>query len=322
MLSRGQVQSLKPVGDFIESRSRKSPNTGKGYLTALVHFNNFLSPIHTAETILHSLIEGETDVYKLLDSFVSDQLNKVAERTTVLHLAGVKSYLEYQGIDILPKRFKNRVTLPEIVTDDEQAIDAQDIRMLLLKCSNRRLKAYLLVLASGGMRTVEALAIRITDIDFTVRPTKIHIRAGYSKTRRARDIYISNEATQTLRERINWKNGKTQTPDDLVFQDYAREKNKEPDPRSLYYDIAEEFSKLLELAGFVERKESRSKRPRHKITLHSIRRFVKTAISEVASTDFSEWFLGHKKSSYWTVKEAVKSEIYATKCMKYLTFLD
>jgi len=113
-----------------------------------------------------------------LDSFVSDQLKKVAERTTVLHLAGVKSYLEYHGIDILPKRFKNRVTVPEIVTDDEQAIDAQDIRMLLLKCGNRRLKAYLLVLASGGMRTVEALAIRIRDIDFTVRPTKIHIRAG------------------------------------------------------------------------------------------------------------------------------------------------
>jgi integrase len=173
--------------------------------------------------------------------------------------------LEYHGS--LPKRFKNRVTVPEIVTDDERAIDAQDIRMLLLKCSNRRLKAYLLVLASGGMRVVEVLAIRIRDIDFTVRPTKIHIRAGYSKTRRERDIYISNEATQTLRERINWKykNGKTQTPDDLVFQDYAHEKNKEPDPRSLYYDIVEEFSKLLELAGFVERKDSRSKRPRHKL---------------------------------------------------------
>lgn len=128
MLSRGQVESLKPVRDFIESRSRKSSNTGKGHLSALVHFNN-LSLLHTAETILHSLIEGETDVYKLLDS-VSDQLNKVAERTTVLHLAGVKSYLEYQGIDILPNRFTSRVTMPEIVTDDEQAIDAQDIRIL------------------------------------------------------------------------------------------------------------------------------------------------------------------------------------------------
>jgi len=52
---------------------------------------------------------------------------------------------------------------------------------------------------------------------------------------------------------------------DLVFQDYAHEKNKEPDPRSLYYDIVEEFSKLLELAEFVERKDSRSKRPRHKL---------------------------------------------------------
>lgn len=37
---------------------------------------------------------------------------------------------------------------------------------------------------------------------------------------------------------------------------------------------------------------------------------MKTAISEVASTDFSKWFLGHKKSSYWTVKEAVCYQMY------------
>ena len=34
-------------------------------------------------------------------------------------------------------------------------------------CSNRRLKAYLLVLASGGMRAIEALTIRECDIDFS-----------------------------------------------------------------------------------------------------------------------------------------------------------
>jgi hypothetical protein len=32
--------------------------------------------------------------------------------------------------------------------------------------------------------------------------------------------------------------------------------------------------------------------------------------------------LGHNKSPYYTKKEAERREIYATKCMRYLTFLD
>jgi hypothetical protein len=36
----------------------------------------------------------------------------------------------------------------------------------------------------------------------------------------------------------------------------------------------------------------------------------------------SEWFLGHNGSVYYTKKEFERREIYLTKCMKYLTFLD
>jgi hypothetical protein len=45
-------------------------------------------------------------------------------------------------------------------------------------------------------------------------------------------------------------------------------------------------------------------------------------ISDQTNTDYSEWFLGHNKSPYYTKKEPERREIYATKCMKYLTFLD
>jgi integrase len=48
------------------------------------------------------------------------------------------------------------------------------------------------------MRAVEALAIRLRDIDFSVSPTKIHIRKEYARTRISRDIYISEEAIHRL----------------------------------------------------------------------------------------------------------------------------
>jgi integrase len=89
-------------------------------------------------------------------------------------------------------------------------------------------------LASGGMRAIEGLAIRLKDVDFTVSPTKIHIRKEYSKTKTARDIYISDEATQYLKQWLEWKYNneerlRIRNEEDLVFTI-----NKSVNPHGLY----------------------------------------------------------------------------------------
>ena len=60
---------------------------------------------------------------------------------------------------------------------------------------------------------------------------------------------------------------------------------------------------------------------RRRITLHSFRRFVKTSISDLGYQDFSEYFIGHSGSTYWTKKESEKAEIFQ-KIEPYLTFLN
>jgi hypothetical protein len=60
---------------------------------------------------------------------------------------------------------------------------------------------------------------------------------------------------------------------------------------------------------------------RREITLHSFRRFVKTTISDLGYQDFSEYFIGHSGSTYWTKKESEKAEIFQ-KIEPYLTFLN
>ena len=220
--------------------------------------------------------------------------------------------------------------MPKLLREDEEPIDAQDIRKILLACNNRRLKSFLLVLASGGMRAREALAIRLKDIDFSVSPTKIHIRKEYSKTRVSRDIYISDEAMRYLEQWIDWKyrdrsnegiglaKTKIKHHDDLVFSVYSTVKS--PSPHHIYIKILTEFEKLLTTAGLDERKEGMSRR--RKISLHSFRRHAKSVISNQVNQDYSEWFLGHSKSPYYTLKEPERREIFATRIMRYLTFLD
>src|SRR4029078_50555 len=141
------------------------------------------------------------------------------------------------------------------------------------------------------------------------------------KTRVARDVYISEEATNYLKQWLDWKyknpdRERKFNPENLVFTVY-QSKN----PLGLYTKIWYEFDNLLKIVNMDEKKEGGINN-RKKITLHSFRRFVKTVISNQVGQDYSEWFLGHSQSPYWTLKEANRREIYATKCMKYLTFLD
>ena len=60
---------------------------------------------------------------------------------------------------------------------------------------------------------------------------------------------------------------------------------------------------------------------RREITLHSFRCFVKTTISDLGYSDYSEWFIGHSDSTYWRKKDNEKAEIFQ-KIEPYLTFLN
>jgi integrase len=311
---------------FLSSILRNSLKSKYTYQCGLVHLQRFLAndfPEYDIETILRPLSHNEINVYTLLDEFVSYLLTVDANLTPSsikLYVAVIRSYLAYHDIDVVPSKFKRKVKMPKAYREDEEALDASDIRKILLSCNNRRLKTYLLLLASGGMRAIEGLAIRIKDTDFSVNPTKIHIRREYAKTRIGRDIYISDEATQCLKQWLEWKYNNVERPrtrneNDLVFTVYSTN-----NPLPLYVKILNEFQKLLTIVGLDERKEYVQRR--RKITLHSLRRFTKSVISDQVGQDYSVWFLGHAKSPYYTKKEIDRREIYATKCMKYLTFLD
>ena len=56
-----------------------------------------------------------------------------------------------------------------------------------------------------------------------------------------------------------------------------------------------------------ERKEGMNRR---KITFHSFRRHLKGVLSNQVNTDYSEWFLGHNKSPYYTLKQEQRRDIY------------
>jgi integrase len=313
---------------FLNSVKRNSLKTSVNYETSLSYLQLFLARKDlTLESILEALTSGKMNVYVLLEEFITYLTDKKSLQSNSVrqYLVGIKSYLETYGVDVIPSKFRKKVRLPKRQFEDQEPVDAKDIRNILLNCANRRLKTFILVLASSGARASEILSIRLRDIDFKSNPIKIHLRKEITKTRTSRDIFISDEASKQLIVYIDWKyrhraflreeQQRVKNPNDLVFQ-VARSITG---LQSLYVKLLKELEKVLRLAGLDETKEGMNRR---KISFHSLRRHAKSVISTQVSSDYSEFLLGHRHSPYWTIKETERKEIYTKKCMPYLTFLD
>jgi integrase len=209
-----------------------------------------------------------------------------------------------------------------------------------------------MLLASTGLRATEALSIRLKDLDFeSYQQAKVTIRGEYTKTKVDRYVFLTKEVQNQIKNWLEYKYRKRRVCgrdkntgkltdeyripeknfDDLIFSVYTnnnsavrnKNKNKNRLPRSRphnnYYYMVDLFAKTLDRIGMGSREESNERR--RKITLHSMRRFVKTTISDLGYSDYSEWFIGHSGSTYWRKKDNEKAEIFK-KIEPYLTFLN
>ena len=137
-------------------------------------------------------------------------------------------------------------------------------------------------------------------------PSKVFVRGEYTKTKTDRIVFLTDEVTQQLKSWLDYKyrtqkgmlqkdkqKGKTiteyRTPDkketDLVFAVYQDKKT--PNPNFIYDDLVKSFAKTLDRMGKGSREDGNERR--RQITLHSFRRFVKTTISDLGYSDYSEF---------------------------------
>ena len=300
---------------------------------------------------------NKSDPYDLLSGFVAylqEHAGIENPNTIRQFVITARSFLEYHDIEISPRKFKLRVRLPKAVIRRKEAISKEEIREILLKCSDIKLKTYLMLLAATGMRATEALALRHKDFDFDEdnnnrnnRQAFVRIRGEFTKTRTDRYVFLTREMVEQCKawtdfkyrrrritKLVNNSSGGAEdsvssskaisywiepkpSPDDLFFS--TPRKRKKSSLGGLYVHMSEEFAKTLDRIGFGNREDGNERR--REITFHSFRRFVKTTISDLGYQDFSEWFIGHAGSTYWRKKDSEKAGLFR-KIEPYLTFLD
>ncbi|MGI0032871.1 MAG: hypothetical protein ACRD97_06335 [Nitrososphaeraceae archaeon] len=110
----------------------------------VMHLNtrNFLEDNYGYPVTIGNIIEkiktNDKDVYIVLNSFVTylDTNTKITNRSLDNYVAAVKSYLQFNDIDVSTHKFKNRVVMPKQFHEDEQAINHEEIREILKACNN------------------------------------------------------------------------------------------------------------------------------------------------------------------------------------------
>ncbi len=317
-----------------------SKSTAKEYQYRLGSLKVFVKKTHnvSVDTIIKQIKAGSRDPYVILSKYAAylKSAKNVSNLSLKQHVVTVKNFLEYHDVDVSPRKFKLKVKLPKVVRRNKEAVSKEDIITILNTCSDIRLKTYVMLLAATGMRAVEALSVRIKDLDLQSNPPRLFVRGEFTKTRSDRTIFLTSEIEYQLSTWLDYKyrgrrvcysnnNGKTitdyRTPErngtDLIFS--VNRSSKNPNPDNLYVEQCRFFAKTLDRMGKGTREDGNEKR--REITLHSFRRFVKTTISDLGYQDFSEYFIGHSGSTYWTKKEQEKAEIFQ-KIEPYLTFLN
>jgi integrase len=328
------------ITSYVRNASTMSESTAYQYLSRLKDFQAFIENKYglSVDRLVLEIKNGQQDIYDILNSYAAHLKScNISKLTLKQRIVTVKNFFECCDIEISDRRFKLKVKLPKIVRKKKEALSKEEIIEILNVSDNIRLRTYVLLLAATGMRAVEALSIRIKDINFDSNPAKLFVRGEFTKTKVDRTIFLTKEVLQQLKSWLDYKHrtrrvchqdkqkGKTiteyRTPDkkdtDLVFAVY--QDSNRPNPDFLYDDFSKSFARTLDRSGKGDKEDGNQSR--RQITLHSLRRFVKTTISDLGYADFSEWFIGHSGSTYWTKKEKDKAEIFL-KLEPYLTFLN
>ena len=334
------------IDTFLETISRMNAASAKIYGQRLKNFNDFCLKQYNFDTdrIINEIKLNRIDPYKVLNQFIDylQYSHTLSPLTLNQQIITTKNLFEYHDVNISNAKLKFKVKFPRTVRRHKQALSKDDVCNIINSCSQIRLKTYVILLAATGMRAVEALSVRIKDFDSKSR--KIILRGGFTKTRTERIIWLTEEVSKQIEALIEYKYrsrrvcyynarkhlavNEYRTPakneNDLIFA----VRQTKPNPKNIYNHLSADFGKTLARIDmnikeeYVPNPNSRLiHKERRRITLHSFRRYVKSTISDLGFGDFSEYFIGHKGSTYYTKTDKQIAEMFS-KVESHLTFLD
>ncbi|MCK5260876.1 MAG: site-specific integrase [Thermoplasmatales archaeon] len=226
----------------------------------------------------------------------AQRLKNRPPKTFGVHLTGIKMFLMENKVE-LPQLFwrkliRRKKGTRSVIEDDVPTL--QQLKAILTHGGAKE-RAFYLTLASSGMRIGEACKIKVNDVDFKAVPTRISIRAEYTKTGNKRYVFISNEATEVLRE---WLKQRSEYLERAVRKSNIPGQSKSTnDPRVFPFSppIARSmWNRMIEDAGYTETDKTPTSKKRYRIHPHSLRKMFRSKMPKELGIDITEALMGHE----------------------------
>jgi integrase len=322
---------------YILSHSKSTVST---YRLSIVNkkktgFCDFLNQKYNIDefSLVEKIKNQEMDVYKILKEFVIFlDVSKYQPKSIKTRLAAVKGYLRHLGVKIYTEDCKHSIRLPKVVARREEPM-TKEMLVRLLRNVTPKLQTAILVAISTGMRIGELVQLEVRDIDFDTKPVKIRIRAETTKTREERETFLTEEATNSLKDYLkrfyDWKEDKNEhLKNQIIFGRTSLSKHQIREDSQLkrgYFLTSENLLQKM-LSTSIKKIPDLSRNNengRKVIHFHAFRKYFRTVVGNACGRDFAEAIIGHKfyLSTYYNLSEAQKKELYL-KAEPYLTISD
>ena len=209
-----------------------------------------------------------------------------------LMVSNLKTFLLDNDIEISTKfwkRLKERNKVAVRAVSFDEIPETKQLQQIFTHL-NAKAKALFMVLTSSGMRIGEALQLLLNDIDFTSTPTKIRIRAETTKTGSKRVAFISEEATEAIKE---WLKVRSSAIDTIVKRSSTRkaELNKNRIFPFEHNNASYMWREALIKAKLDQRDVTTG---RYNFHVHVLRKFFRTQMATVIQVDIVEALMGHE----------------------------
>jgi integrase len=356
-----QIQSIQDkITRFLERKFRasRSFSTKNSYGSALRQFMKFLDVQYSfdLEELLKKIEVKEIDPVEVLDNFYSflsqykrEKSEKIgySNHTICDYLTVTKEFLNGEGCKIYNEDIKQRFRLPRRIYVYEKGLTKDTINRII-RLANPKLAAAVLIACSSGMRIGEIVQLRLSDIDFTLDPVTITIRAETTKTQETRITHISSEATSALKDYLSRQNPPKQNVeypfllqhedrlrrlrerlDENQYNNNGLKKMDEKNIRILELNLKnitkeERYAKsvlstnhnlekqLSNLIKNIPELDVKNENGRNNIHFHAFRAWFKTQVTDAHQSDFAEALMGHKslRLLYYRQNDKVRARTY------------
>ena len=320
-MTESSIENL--IADYLDTIYILSHSQGSvdSYRFAINRFKKFVQDKYekSLEQIISEIKDNSMDRYQIFQNFVI-YLDKEGKKPSSIKIwvMGAKGFLKHCGIKLYNEDFKMAVKLPKRVHQREEPL-TKEIILRLLNNVSAKLRTIILVATASGMRIGEILQLKLYDIDFDSKPTKIKIRAETTKTRESRETFLTAEATKSLKDYLTryfgWKENEFNNLQDLIIFGRTSKSRKSLKERKTTLQKSNSSVLTNSMKRHLENIPELSKlneNGRLMVHFHAFRKYFRTVVGNAVGRDYAEALMGHHfyLDTYYQLPDQEKLSMY------------